>query len=92
MGKLFNKGLIKNDKKEGPLCRLRIIEDINEGQLELFIKANETSRLAKNKSDYNFDNIKFGFCKFYRDFQNFQKGHWVLNTRHKQVLPAFKGI
>ena len=80
MGKLFNKGLDKNDKKEELLYRLRIIEDINEGQLELCIKANKISRLAKNESDYNYDNIKFGFCKFYRDFQNFQKGHWGLNT------------
>ena len=70
----------KNDQKGGLLYRLRIIEDKNEGQLELFIKANKTSRLAKNESDYNYDNIKFGFCKFYKDFQNFQKGHWGLNT------------
>ena len=80
MSKLFNKDLDENDQKERLLYRLRIIEDKNEGQLELFIKANKASRLAKNESDYNYDNIKFGLCKFYRAFQNFQKGHCGLNT------------
>ena len=70
----------KNDQKGRLLYRLRIIEDKNEGQLELFIKANKASRLAKNESDYNYDNIKFGLGKFYRAFQNIQKGHCGLNT------------
>ena len=34
LGKVFNKGLKKEDKKEGPLKRLKIIEDKNEQQLK----------------------------------------------------------
>ena len=72
LGKIFNKGLDKDDKKEGLFKRLKNIEDKNEEQLKLFSKANKTSKFAKNESDYNYDNNKFAFYKFYRDFQNFK--------------------
>ena len=51
--------------------RLKNIEDKNEEQVELFSKV-KTSRLAKNESDYNYDNDSFAFYKFYRDFKNFK--------------------
>ena len=70
LGKIFNKGLDKDDQEEGLLKRLKNIDDKNEEQLELFSKANKTNRLSKNEIDYNYDN-KFAFYKFYRDFQNF---------------------
>ena len=72
LGKVFTKGLDKDDQKEGLFKRLKYIEDKNEEQLELFSKANKTSRLAKNESEYNCDNNRFAFCKFYRGFQNFK--------------------
>ena len=47
LGKVFDKGLTEEDKKEGILKRLRNIEDKSEKQLKVFSKANEISRLAK---------------------------------------------
>ena len=72
LGKIFNKGLDKDDKKEGLFKRLKNIEDKNEEQLKLLSNANKTSSHIKNESDYNYDNNKFAFYKFYRDFQNFK--------------------
>ena len=48
LGKVFDKGLTEEDKKEGVLKRLRNVEDKSEKQLEVFSKANKISRLAKN--------------------------------------------
>ena len=70
-GKIFTEGVDKNDRKEGLFKRLKNIEDKNEKQLKLLSNANKTSSLAKNESDYNYDN-KFAFYKFYRDLQNFK--------------------
>ena len=53
-------GVDKDDQKEGLFKRLKDIEDKNEEQLELISKTNKTNRLAKNESDYNYDN-KFVF-------------------------------
>ena len=72
LGKIFNKGLSEDDKKEGLFKRLKNIEDKNEEQLKLLSNANKTSSYIKNESDYNYDNNKFAFYKFYRDFQNFK--------------------
>ena len=52
--------------------RLKNIEDKNEKQSKLLNNANKTSSYIKNESDYNYDNNKFAFYKFYRDFQNFK--------------------
>ena len=88
LGKIFNKGLDKDDQKEGLLKRLKNIEDKNEEQSKLLSNANETSSYIKNKSDYNYDNNKFAFYKFPRDFQNF-KGYWSLNT---MIHASFTGL
>ena len=77
MGKIFNKGLDKDDQKEGLFKRLKNIEDKNEEQLKLLSNTNKTSSYIKNESDYNCDN-NFAFYKFYRDFQKI--GHSSLNT------------
>ena len=71
LGKIFTEGVDKNDWKEGLFKRLKNIEDKNEKQLKLLSNANKTSSLAKNESDYNYDN-KFAFYKFHRDLQNFK--------------------
>ena len=71
LGKIFNKGLDKDDQKEGLFKRLKNIEDKNEEQLKLLSNTNKTSSYIKNESDYNYDN-NFAFYKFYRDFQNFK--------------------
>ena len=66
MGKTFNKGLNKDDQKEGLFKRLKNIEDKNEEQLRLLSNINKTSYI-KNESVYNYEN-NFAFYKFYRDF------------------------
>ena len=70
--------------------RLKNIEDKNEEQVELFSKV-KTSRLAKNESDYNYDNDSFAFYKFYRDFKNFKNkiNHWGLNTATEASFTIF---
>ena len=60
----------EDDRKEVLFKRLKSIEDKNKEQLRLFSNANQTSSHTKNESDYNYDNNKFTFYKFYRDFQN----------------------
>ena len=98
MGKIFNKGSTEKNKKEGLFKRPKNIEDKNEEQLQIFSKANKTSRLAKNESDYNYDNNKFAFYKFYRDFENFRKGSLGLNRKlefiksTQQPLPRQKSV
>ena len=44
LGKIFNKGLDKDDKKEGLFKRLKNIEDKNKEQLKLLSNANKTSK------------------------------------------------
>ena len=39
--------------------------------------------LAKNKSDYNYDNNKFAFQKFHRDFQDFK--HMSLESKYDDI-------
>ena len=95
--KIFLKGLDdKADQKEELLKRLKTIEDNNDNQLELFSKANKTSRLAKNESDYNYDNNKFSFCRFHRDFQNLKnrslKSKYDDISKFYMALDEFKVI
>ena len=47
LGKIFNKGLSEDDKKEGLFKRLKNIEDKNEEQLKLLRNTNKTSRKMK---------------------------------------------
>ena len=72
LSKTFNKGLDRDDQKEGLSKRPKNIEDKNEEQSKLLSNANKTSSYIKNESDYNYDNNKFAFYKFPRDFQNFK--------------------
>ena len=70
LGKIFNKGLSEEYKKERLFKSLKNIEDKNEEQLKLLSNTNKNSSI-KNKSHYNYNN-NFAFYKFYRDFQNFK--------------------
>ena len=89
LGNIVNKGLNKDDQKEGLFKRLKDIEDKNEEQLELISKTNKTNRLAKNESDYNYDN-KFVFYKFYRDFQNFKNRS--LDSKYDDISQFYKAL
>ena len=71
LGKIFNKGLDKDDQKEGLFKRLKNNEDKNEEQSKPLSNANRTSSYIINESDYNYEN-NFAFYKFYRDFQKFK--------------------
>ena len=63
----YNKGLDKDEQKEGFFKKLENIEDKNEVLLKAFSTANYVSKDAKNESDFNYDN-KFAYYRFYRDF------------------------
>ena len=89
LGKIFNKGLDKDDKKEGLFKRLKNIEDKNEEQLKLLSNTNKTSSYIKNESDYNYDN-NFAFYKFYRDFQNLKDRS--LESKYNAISKFFRAL
>ena len=90
LGKIFNKGLNEDDKKEGLFKRPKNIEDKNEKQLKLFSNANKTSSNTKNESDYNYDNNKFALSKFYRGFQNFKDRS--LESKYNDISKFYSAI
>ena len=67
MGKVFNKGVNKDDKKEKLLKRLQNIKDKNEELLNAF-----STRSSKSESNYNYDS-ECTFYGFYRDFKKFKR-------------------
>ena len=87
MGKILNKGLDKDDQKEGLFKRLKNIEDTNEAQLKLLSNTNKISSYIKNERDYNYD-INFAFYKFYRDFQNFKDRS--LKSKYNDISNFYK--
>ena len=89
LGKIFHKGLDKDDQKQGLFKRLNNIEDKNEEQLKLLSNANKTSSHIKNESDYNYDN-NFAFYKFYRDFQNFKDRS--LESKYNDISKFYKTL
>ena len=90
LGKIFTEGMGKDDRKEGLLKRLKNIEDKNQEQLKLISKANKTSSHTKNESDYNCDNNKFAFYKFYRDFQNFKDRS--LESKYNDISKFYRAL
>ena len=72
LGNIFNKGLDKDDQKEGLFKRLEDIKDRNEELLKAFGTANRVSKTAKNESDFNYDS-RYAFYRFYRDFKNLRE-------------------
>ena len=80
LGKIFNKGLDKDeDKKEGLLKRLKNIEGKNEELLNAFSATKKVSKAPKNESDYSY-NSKYAFYEFHRDFKKLLKCYLTLNT------------
>ena len=60
MGKVFTKGLEKEeDKKEGLLKRLKIIEGKNEEQLKVLQDQLEKQRIISKVKNPNFNNVSF---------------------------------
>ena len=64
MGKIFNKGLSKGDKKEGILKGLKNIKVKNEELINIFSANNKASKTGKlTKSDVLTYNTKYSFSK-----------------------------
>ena len=71
MGKIFNKGLDKDeDKKEGLLKRLKNIEDKNEKPLEVKNKANEN---IKEVTDFVDQPLSFEAKELINEIKTIQK-------------------
>ena len=71
LGKIFTKGLDKENKGEGLFKRLKNIEDKNEQLLKPSILVNK-GKTAKDEGDFSFDS-NYAFYSFYRDFNKFKK-------------------
>ena len=73
LGKIFNKGLSEDDKKEGLFKRLENIKDKNE---ELINTINTTNKATKNKINIQSKNLicnsKHSFVK-YKDIDEFKE-------------------
>ena len=67
LGNIFNKGLDKDDQKEGLFKRPDNIKNKNEELLKAFSTAIRVSKAAKNESNFNYDS-KYAFYLFYRVF------------------------
>ena len=64
MGKVFNKELSEEDKKEGLVKRLKNIKDKNEEVINIFSATNKASKNGKfTKSDALTYNTKYSFSK-----------------------------
>ena len=72
MGKIFNKGLDEEDKKEGLFKRLENIKDKNEELLNAFNTTNKVSKAPKNESNYNYDS-NYTFYEFHKNFKKFKR-------------------
>ena len=72
MGKVFTKGLDKDDKKEGLLKRLKNIEDKNEELPNPLSQAIKAGKNASYESDFYYDPTN-NLRRFYRDFGKFKK-------------------
>ena len=64
MGKIIDKWLTKEDKKEGLLKSVKNIGDKSEElKLKAFSAANKVCKTANNETDYNYD-TRFAFYRF----------------------------
>ena len=71
LGNIFNKGLDKDDQKEGVFKRLKDIKDKNGELLKVFRAANKVSKAAKSERDFNFDS-NYAFYNFTEALNNFE--------------------
>ena len=83
LGKIFNKGLSEDDKKEGLFKRLENIKDKNE---ELINTINTTNRATKNKINIQSKNLIYNsqhsFVK-YKDIDEFKE--LLFDSFYKQL-------
>ena len=85
LGKIFNKGLSEDDKKEGLLKRLKNIEDKTEKPLEVKNKANKN---IKEVTDFVDQPWSFKAKELIEEFKNIQKDvdYRKLKTRGGNIV------
>ena len=71
LGKIFNKGLDEEGKKEGLFKRLKNIEDKNEQLLKASNVANK-GKATKNESHFSYDS-RYAFYRFYGEFKKIKR-------------------
>ena len=85
LGNIFNKGLDKDDQKEGLFKRVENIKGKNEELLKAFSTASRVSKAAKNESDFNY-NSKYAF---YRDLEK-HKRMVSTDSKHGELKEFYK--
>ena len=96
MGKIFNKGLTEEDKKEGHVKSVKNIGGKNKELLKEFSGANKCSKAAINKNDFSY-NSKYAFYRFYRDSEKLKRMVSIDSKLGKlkefyEVLSDFKNL
>ena len=90
LGKIFNKGLSKEDKKEGILKRLENIKDKNDELLNTFNTTNKINKTPKinNQSKILIYSTQYSFAKFRNIYDikelSFSSMYKKLNDFHKK--------
>ena len=91
LGKIFDKGLKEEDKKEGLLKSVENIGDKNKDLLKAFSTANKVGKAAKNEIDLNYDS-KYTSYRLYRDSEKFNR-MVSIDSKHgelKKILETIK--
>ena len=86
MGKVFNKGLSEDNKKEGILKGLKDIKDKNQKLLSTFSTTNKINKAPKNKVNNQGKNLiystKYSFAKF-KNIDDIKE--LLLDSMHKKL-------
>ena len=86
MGKVFNKGLSEDNKKEGILKGLKDIKDKNQKLLSTFSTTNKINKAPKNKINNQGKNLiystKYSFAKF-KNIDDIKE--LLLDSMHKKL-------
>ena len=87
LGKIFNKGLSEDDKKEGILKRLENIKDKNDELLNTF---NTTNKASKNKINIQNKNLVYDSNHSFVKFKNIED--LSLDSMHNRLKNFSKQI
>ena len=84
LGKIFNKGLSEDDKKEGILKRLENIKDKNEELLNTFSTTNKVNKAPKNKINIQIKNL------IYNTQHSLQSLKILMTSKNYQLILRIK--
>ena len=91
LGKIFNKGLKEEDKKEGILKRLENIKDKNEELLNTFSTTNKVNKAPKNKINNQSKNLIYNTQHSFAKFKNIDDiKELSLDSMHKKLKDFHK--